>query len=103
MWTSSLHHIVKFCQELLLRQSLLDTIPTKDSLGEIANHGIVRWSYFECFNWNLFFPSRTGWQGPVGCFVFFLIGTFINKILMGPVVSLVAEQEKCEGDFRYFF
>ncbi|CAG7733533.1 unnamed protein product [Allacma fusca] len=43
----------------------------------------------------------TGWQGPVGCFAFFLLGTVFNKLLMGPIVGYVAAQEKCEGDFRF--
>lgn len=43
----------------------------------------------------------TGWIGPVSIFGYFVIGTFANKILMGPIVSTLFEQEKLEGDFRY--
>ncbi|XP_077592917.1 lysosomal cobalamin transporter ABCD4 [Stigmatopora nigra] len=43
----------------------------------------------------------TGWMGPVSIFAFFVLGTVANKILMGPVVSTLCEQEKLEGDFRF--
>lgn len=42
----------------------------------------------------------TGWIGPVSIFGYFVIGTFANKMLMGPIVSTLFEQEKLEGDFR---
>lgn len=47
----------------------------------------------------VFFCS-TGWIGPVSIFAYFVIGTFANKALMGPIVSTLFEQEKLEGDFR---
>uniref|UniRef100_A0A3Q3WYN1 Uncharacterized protein n=1 Tax=Mola mola TaxID=94237 RepID=A0A3Q3WYN1_MOLML len=43
----------------------------------------------------------TGWIGPVSIFCYFVIGTFANKILMGPIISTLFEQEKLEGDFRF--
>uniref|UniRef100_A0A8C4F2P8 ABC transmembrane type-1 domain-containing protein n=1 Tax=Dicentrarchus labrax TaxID=13489 RepID=A0A8C4F2P8_DICLA len=43
----------------------------------------------------------TGWIGPVSIFCYFVIGTIANKILMGPIVSTLFEQEKLEGDFRF--
>ncbi|TNM94960.1 ATP-binding cassette sub-family D member 4 [Takifugu flavidus] len=43
----------------------------------------------------------TGWIGPVSIFGYFVIGTFANKLLMGPIVSTLFEQEKLEGDFRF--
>ena len=43
----------------------------------------------------------TGWIGPVSIFGYFVIGTIANKILMGPIVSTLFEQEKLEGDFRW--
>ncbi|KAM3875109.1 lysosomal cobalamin transporter ABCD4-like [Diretmus argenteus] len=42
----------------------------------------------------------TGWIGPVSIFGYFVIGTIANKILMGPIVATLFEQEKLEGDFR---
>ena len=85
----------------MLHQLSSDIIRTKDLSGEVLNNGGNGLVLILVFNWNLFLRSSTGWQGPIGCFLFFLIGTVINKLLMGPVVSLVAAQEKCEGDFRY--
>ncbi|XP_018430598.1 PREDICTED: ATP-binding cassette sub-family D member 4, partial [Nanorana parkeri] len=43
----------------------------------------------------------TGWVGPVSIFGYFLIGSLLNKILMGPVIPKLVEQEKLEGDFRF--
>ncbi|XP_054617254.1 ATP-binding cassette sub-family D member 4 isoform X1 [Dunckerocampus dactyliophorus] len=43
----------------------------------------------------------TGWMGPVMIFGYFVLGTVANKILMGPIVSTLFEQEKLEGDFRF--
>lgn len=49
----------------------------------------------------LFFLCSTGWIGPVSIFAYFVFGTLANKMLMGPIVSTLFEQEKLEGDFRY--
>uniref|UniRef100_A0A672GJ26 ATP-binding cassette, sub-family D (ALD), member 4 n=1 Tax=Salarias fasciatus TaxID=181472 RepID=A0A672GJ26_SALFA len=49
---------------------------------------------FHCF-------QSTGWIGPVSIFGYFVVGTVSNKILMGPIVSTLFEQEKLEGDFRF--
>ncbi|XP_068198130.1 lysosomal cobalamin transporter ABCD4 isoform X2 [Antennarius striatus] len=43
----------------------------------------------------------TGWIGPITIFGYFVLGTIANKILMGPIVSTLFEQEKLEGDFRF--
>ncbi|XP_053738076.1 ATP-binding cassette sub-family D member 4 isoform X1 [Synchiropus splendidus] len=43
----------------------------------------------------------TGWIGPVSIFAYFVVGTVANKILMGPIISTLFEQEKLEGDFRF--
>lgn len=45
--------------------------------------------------------TSTGWVGPISVLVYFLFSTFINKLLMSPVVAMVYLQEKCEGYFRY--
>lgn len=55
---------------------------------------------FLLFNLSHFFFCSTGWIGPVSIFAYFVIGTFANKVLMGPIVSTLFEQEKLEGDFR---
>ncbi|KAM3850559.1 lysosomal cobalamin transporter ABCD4-like [Diretmus argenteus] len=49
---------------------------------------------YHCFH-------STGWIGPVSIFGYFVIGTIANKILMGPIVATLFEQEKLEGDFRW--
>lgn len=47
---------------------------------------------------NLF---STGWVGPTSCFLFFILGTAVNKLLMSPIVAWVVKNERREGDFRY--
>ncbi|XP_051538864.1 lysosomal cobalamin transporter ABCD4-like isoform X2 [Myxocyprinus asiaticus] len=54
----------------------------------------VSYYTYQCFN-------SAGWIGVVSIFGYFVVGTFINKILIGPIVSLLVEQEKLEGDFRF--
>ncbi|XP_041428901.1 lysosomal cobalamin transporter ABCD4 isoform X1 [Xenopus laevis] len=44
---------------------------------------------------------NTGWMGPVSIFGYFVIGSLLNKVLMGPVIPKLVQQEKLEGDFRY--
>ena len=46
----------------------------------------------------IYFP---GYIGPVGCFMFFLVTTVINKYLLSPIVNLVYHQERAEGHFRF--
>lgn len=45
--------------------------------------------------------TRSGWVGPVGMFVLFLVSTVINKLLMSPIVNLTVKKEQREGDFRF--
>ncbi|KAM9704061.1 lysosomal cobalamin transporter ABCD4 isoform 2-T2 [Menidia menidia] len=49
---------------------------------------------YQCFH-------STGWIGPVSIFGYFVVGTIANKILMGPIISTLFDQEKLEGDFRF--
>lgn len=49
---------------------------------------------YQCF-------QSTGWIGFVCIFGYFLVGTIVNKILMGPIVTTVVDQEKLEGDYRF--
>lgn len=44
---------------------------------------------------------RMGWQGPVMCYLYFLIGSFFNQILINPIVALWYTQEVNEGNFRF--
>ena len=44
---------------------------------------------------------RLGWYGVLGIYLFFVVSTVINKFLMGPIVSLIFQQERQEGNFRY--
>ena len=43
---------------------------------------------------------RLGWYGVLGIYLFFVVSTVINKFLMGPIVSLIFQQERQEGNFR---
>lgn len=36
-------------------------------------------------------------------FGYFILGTMVNKTLMGPIVTKLVQQEKLEGDFRCVF
>ncbi|XP_030623374.1 lysosomal cobalamin transporter ABCD4 isoform X2 [Chanos chanos] len=54
----------------------------------------VAYYTYQCF-------SSTGWIGVGSIFAYFLIGTVINKMLIGPIVPTLMEQEKLEGDFRF--
>uniref|UniRef100_A0A673MA50 ABC transmembrane type-1 domain-containing protein n=1 Tax=Sinocyclocheilus rhinocerous TaxID=307959 RepID=A0A673MA50_9TELE len=54
----------------------------------------VTYYTYQCFN-------SAGWIGFVSIFGYFVAGTIINKILIGPIVSMLVEQEKLEGDFRF--
>uniref|UniRef100_A0A8C1AIF2 ATP-binding cassette, sub-family D (ALD), member 4 n=1 Tax=Cyprinus carpio carpio TaxID=630221 RepID=A0A8C1AIF2_CYPCA len=58
----------------------------------------VTYYTYQCFNRN---HSIAGWIGFVSIFGYFVAGTIINKILIGPIVSMLVEQEKLEGDFRF--
>lgn len=42
-----------------------------------------------------------GWQGPLCCYAFFIIGSIINKLIISPIANLWFIQEKYEGNFRY--
>nr|XP_009426403.2 lysosomal cobalamin transporter ABCD4 isoform X7 [Pan troglodytes] len=59
----------------------------------ISPFTLVYYTY-QCF-------QSTGWLGPVSIFGYFILGTVVNKTLMGPIVTKLVHQEKLEGDFRF--
>ncbi|XP_054987286.1 lysosomal cobalamin transporter ABCD4 isoform X1 [Sorex araneus] len=59
----------------------------------ISPFTLVYYTY-QCF-------QSTGWLGPVSIFGYFILGTIVNKMLMGPIVAKLVQQEKLEGDFRF--
>uniref|UniRef100_A0A8C9A7U8 Lysosomal cobalamin transporter ABCD4 n=1 Tax=Prolemur simus TaxID=1328070 RepID=A0A8C9A7U8_PROSS len=75
--------VERFCQQLSSMASKLIISPFT----------LVYYTY-QCF-------QSTGWLGPVSIFGYFLLGTVVNKTLMGPIVAKLVQQEKLEGDFRF--
>ena len=45
--------------------------------------------------------KTTGYLGPIIIYVYFFVGTVINKLVMSTIVPVVFKQEKAEGDFRF--
>lgn len=80
--------LLQLCWSLLICSVILLSYATHCS--EFKNRYIVIFALL----------CSTGWIGPVSIFGYFVIGTIANKILMGPIVSTLFEQEKLEGDFR---
>ena len=60
----------------------------------IVSPFIIAFYSYQCYLVN-------GLVGPVGCIVFFLLSTLMNKFLVQHVSRYVYEQERCEGDFRF--
>ncbi|XP_053552947.1 lysosomal cobalamin transporter ABCD4 [Bombina bombina] len=75
--------VERFCRELSSTASKV----------LIAPFTLVYYSY-QC-------ALSTGWMGPVSIFGYFLVGSFLNKVLMSPIVPTLVQQEKLEGDFRF--
>ncbi|KAJ6221875.1 hypothetical protein RDWZM_000420 [Blomia tropicalis] len=59
----------------------------------IVSPFIIIFYGYKCYDLN-------GFVGPIGCLVFFLISTLINRFLILNVSKWVYKQEQCEGDFR---
>ncbi len=53
----------------------------------------------------VFYTQQTaavmGWMGPVAIYVYFFLGSFVNRLLMSRVAQSVWRQERCEGSFRF--
>nr|XP_058911820.1 lysosomal cobalamin transporter ABCD4 isoform X4 [Kogia breviceps]XP_058911821.1 lysosomal cobalamin transporter ABCD4 isoform X4 [Kogia breviceps] len=75
--------VERFCRQLSSMASKLIISPFT----------LVYYTY-QCF-------QSTGWLGPVSIFGYFILGTVVNKVLMGPIVVKLVQQEKLEGDFRF--
>ncbi|XP_034793715.1 lysosomal cobalamin transporter ABCD4 isoform X5 [Pan paniscus] len=75
--------VERFCRQLSSMASKLIISPFT----------LVYYTY-QCF-------QSTGWLGPVSIFGYFILGTMVNKTLMGPIVTKLVHQEKLEGDFRF--
>ncbi|XP_004682122.1 PREDICTED: ATP-binding cassette sub-family D member 4 [Condylura cristata] len=75
--------VERFCRQLSSMASKLIISPFT----------LIYYTY-QCF-------QSTGWLGPVSIFGYFILGTVVNKILMGPIVAKLVQQEKLEGDFRF--
>ena len=43
----------------------------------------------------------TSYIGPLTIYIYFIVGTIANKLIMSPIVNLIFKQEKYEGDFRF--
>ncbi|KAM6170896.1 lysosomal cobalamin transporter ABCD4 isoform 2-T2 [Erethizon dorsatum] len=68
-------------------------------LSSMASKLII--SPFTLIYYTLQCLQSTGWLGPVSIFGYFILGTVVNKTLMGPIVAKLVQQEKLEGDFRF--
>ncbi|XP_039088212.1 lysosomal cobalamin transporter ABCD4 isoform X2 [Hyaena hyaena] len=75
--------VERFCRQLSSMASKLIISPFT----------LIYYTY-QCF-------QSTGWLGPVSIFGYFILGTMVNKMLMGPIVAKLVQQEKLEGDFRF--
>lgn len=72
-----------------LSRNVVDILPSVIVL-------ICKAGYYSYASWMI-----VGWVGPVGSFVFFLVCTLVNKFIMSPIVGLIYDQERREGDFRF--
>ena len=48
----------------------------------------------------LLYSFSLGYLGPVCIYVYFIIGTVIDRLILTSIVGVVVKQEKLEGDFR---
>ncbi|KAL0488430.1 ATP-binding cassette, subfamily D [Acrasis kona] len=45
--------------------------------------------------------TAVGFQGVFVCYIYFIVGSIINSLIMSPIINLWFKQEKHEGDFRF--
>lgn len=76
-----------------------DTERLCKQMSSMASRLIVSPFTLAYYSYHCFYS--TGWMGPLSIFGYFVIGTISNKMLMGPIVSTLCEQERLEGDFRF--
>ncbi|XP_061285429.1 lysosomal cobalamin transporter ABCD4 isoform X2 [Bos javanicus] len=74
--------VERFCRQLSSMASKLIISPFT----------LVYYTY-QCFR-------STSWLGPLSIFGYFILGTVVNRVVMGPIVAKLVQQEKLEGDFR---
>ncbi|XP_044780672.1 lysosomal cobalamin transporter ABCD4 isoform X3 [Bubalus bubalis] len=74
--------VERFCRQLSSMASKLIISPFT----------LIYYTY-QCFR-------STSWLGPVSIFGYFILGTVVNRLVMGPIVAKLVQQEKLEGDFR---
>ncbi|XP_040572164.1 lysosomal cobalamin transporter ABCD4 [Lepeophtheirus salmonis] len=67
--------------------------------GEMIARLIISPFTIGFYTWDAY--TRSGWIGPIGVFIYFILGCFVNLFLMSPVSQRVFFMEKNEGDFRF--
>ncbi|XP_046847751.1 lysosomal cobalamin transporter ABCD4-like [Xenia sp. Carnegie-2017] len=73
----------KFCKEF---STIFSTL--------VISPFIIGYYTYQCYD-------STKYIGVVSIYGYFILGTIFNKILMSPIIKLVFQQEKLEGNFRF--
>eukprot|EP01119_Soliformovum_irregulare_P001270 TRINITY_DN109_c0_g2_i1.p1 TRINITY_DN109_c0_g2~~TRINITY_DN109_c0_g2_i1.p1 ORF type:complete len:597 (-),score=178.71 TRINITY_DN109_c0_g2_i1:125-1915(-) len=69
------------------------------SLAQVISSFITAPSIVVWYTWKTW--KTIGWYAPLIVGGYFVIGYIITKFIMSPIVRLVFQQEKLEGDFRF--